>query len=113
MIGAVASVGVGIVLATVFVADQLMGVEAGARAFPFLHHDLTLNYTYRGLWGTILIAATLFGVSYATPPPAPAKLVTTTVKWGEKWERFEGIADWRLHVAILGLVTLFCYWWLW
>ena len=33
MKGAVASVGVGIVLAAVFVADQLMGVEAGA-SFP-------------------------------------------------------------------------------
>ena len=113
MKGAVASVGVGIVLAAVFVADQLMGVEAGAQVFPFLHHDLTLNYTYRGLWGTVLITTTLFGVSYLTLPPPPAKLATTTVHWGQKWEHFEGMADWRLHLAVLSLVTVICYWWLW
>ena len=106
MKGAIASVAVGIVLATIFVTDQLMGVEAGEKAFPFLHHDLTLNYTYRGLWGTILVVTTLFGVSYLTPPPRPEQLATTTVNWGEKWEPFQGITDWRLHLAVLAVVTV-------
>ncbi len=113
MRGAVASVGVGAVLAAVFVADHLMGGEAGAKAFPLLHRDLTLNYTYRGLWGTLLVVATLFGVSYLTPPPRPEQLATTTVNWGEKCAPFEGIADWRLHLAVLSLVTALCYWFLW
>jgi len=113
MKGAVCSVGVGIVLATVFVADQLMGAEAGAECFPLLHHDLTMNYTYRGLWGTLLITATLFGVSNLTQPPRPEQVATTTVKWAEKWESFEGLRDWRLHLAVLSAVTVLCYWFLW
>ena len=111
--GAVASVLAGIVLAAIYVTDQLMGVEAGRQLFPFLHHDLTLNYTYRGLWGTILITAILFGVSYLTPPPPSERLVNTTVDWGEKWQPFAGIADWRLHLVVLSIVTVLCYWWLW
>jgi solute:Na+ symporter, SSS family len=113
MKGAIASVLVGIVLATIYVTDQLMGPDAGEKVFPFLHHDLTLNYTYRGLWGTLTVIATLFGVSYLTAPPRPEQLATTTVDWSEKWESFQGITDWRLHLAVLGVVTVFCYWWLW
>ena len=113
MKGAVASVAVGIVLATLFVTDQLMGEKAGMLAFPFLHHDLTLNYTYRGLWGTLLIVSTLFGISYLTAPPEPEQIATTTVNWGEKWQSFQGITDWRLHLAVLGVVTVLLYWWLW
>jgi solute:Na+ symporter, SSS family len=113
MKGAIASVAVGIVLATFFVRDQLLGPEAGAKAYPFLHHDLTLNYTYRGLWGTIIVIAALFGVSYLTAPPRPEQLATTTVNWGEKWESFQGITDWRLHLAVLVAITVLCYWWLW
>ena len=111
--GAVASVLAGIVLATIYVTDQLMGVEAGRQLFPFLHHDLTLNYTYRGLWGTILITVILFGVSYLTLPPPSDRLVNTTVDWGQKWQPFAGIADWRLHLVVLSIVTVLCYWWLW
>jgi len=113
MKGAIASVALGIVLATIFVTDQLMGPEAAAKVFPFLHHDLTLNYSYRGLWGTILVVATLFVVSYLTPPPKPEQLATTTVNWGEKWESFQGLTDWRLHLVGLVAITVFCYWWLW
>jgi solute:Na+ symporter, SSS family len=64
--GALASVLTGVVLATVFVADQLMGVARGAKLFPWLHTTLTLNYTYRGLWGTIAIVIVLFAVSAFT-----------------------------------------------
>jgi solute:Na+ symporter, SSS family len=116
--GAVASVLAGGILAALFVTDHMMdhvmGHEgAGTGAFPFLHHALTENYTYRGLWGTIGITAILFIVSYLTPPPRPEQLATTTVNWGEKWERFQGITDWRLHLAVLSVATVFFYWWLW
>jgi Na+/proline symporter len=113
MKGAVVSVAVGIVLATIFVTDQLMGAEAAAKAFPFLHHDLTQNYTYRGLWGTILVVVTLFATSYLTRPPKPEQVATTTVDWGEKWESFQGLTDWRLHLLVLVAVTIVFYWWLW
>jgi solute:Na+ symporter, SSS family len=113
MKGAVASVAVGSVLATIFVTDQLIGAEAASKIFPVLHHDLTRNYTYRGLWGTIVVVVTLFVVSFFTAPPRPEQLATTTVDWGEKWESFQGIKDWRLHLAALVVVTVLCYWWLW
>jgi hypothetical protein len=43
--GAAVSVVVGIILATIFVIDQLIGPESGKELFPFLHHKLT-PYTY-------------------------------------------------------------------
>jgi solute:Na+ symporter, SSS family len=113
MAGAVASVVLGIVLATLFVTDQLMGPVAGEKAFPFLHYDLTLNYTYRGIGGTLLVVLTLFATSYFTPPPRPGQVATTTVDWGKKWEAFGGLTDWRLHLIVLVAVTIMLYWWLW
>ena len=47
--GALVSVVVGSIFASVFVADQLMGPAAGTKVFPWFHANLTLNYTYRGL----------------------------------------------------------------
>ena len=111
--GAIVSILVGIVLATILVADQLMGVEAGRKVFPWLHTTLTLNYTYRGLWGTLCIIATLFLVSAFTTKTAPAKLEATTIKWGGRIEPFEGLSDWRLHLGLLGFVTVMLYVWLW
>ena len=59
--GALASVPVGSVFCAVFVADELIGRQAGARLFPFLHtYPLATNYTYRGLWGSIAATITLF-----------------------------------------------------
>ena len=116
MKGAVTSVVVGMMIATLFVADQLMEMMskgAGQAAFPFLHCDLTRNYSYRGLWGTICVTAVLFGVSYMTKRPRPEQLATTTVNWDEKWESFQGISDWRLHLLALSIATALCYWWLW
>ena len=113
MVGAVCSVIVGVVLATVFLVDQFMGVEAGGRIFPFLHHTLTFNYTYRGLWGTIIVTLILFGVSWLTRPTAPEKLATTTITWGNKWESFDGTKDWRLLLAIMVALTVVVYWLLW
>ncbi len=113
MIGAVASVAVGSVLAAFFVTDEIMGLPRAAQAFPFLHsHSLLVNYSYRGLWGTILVALTLFLVSYLTSPPKPEQVATTTVQWGQKWEAFGGITDWRLHLIVLVAVTVVLYWWL-
>src|SRR4029077_19766180 len=62
--GALASVVVGSLFCVVFVTDQLIGPQAGSRLFPLLHiSPLTLNYTYRGLWGSIAGVVTLFAVS--------------------------------------------------
>jgi solute:Na+ symporter, SSS family len=116
MKGAVASVIVGLVMASLFVTDQMMEIVSkgkGESVFPFLHGVGISNYTYRGLYGTILVTATLFVVSYLTERPRPEQLATTTVDWGEKWESFQGITDWRLHLAVLSVVTVLCYWWLW
>lgn len=110
--GAAVSVLVGVVLATIFVIDQLLGPDAGKELFPFLHYKLTLNFGYRGLWAEMLITAVLFAVSAITEKTAPEKLEKTTINFSKKVARFEGISDWRLHLAILSGVTLFLYIWL-
>jgi SSS family solute:Na+ symporter len=110
--GAVASVILGLILATVFVVDQLLGPEAGKELFPLLHYKLTLNFGYRGLWAEILITCVLFAVSAFTEKTAPEKLVGTTINYTRKIDRFEGITDWRLHLGILSAVTVFLYIWL-
>lgn len=111
--GALTSVLVGIVFCVVFVTDQLIGPQAGARLFPWLHTNLTLNYTYRGLWGTIACIVTMFAVSSFTKKTDPAKLVKLTVDWKGQRERFRGIFDWRLQLAVLSAITVFLYWSLW
>jgi SSS family solute:Na+ symporter len=111
--GGIASVMAGLVLATIFVADQLMPAAAGVRLFPWLHTKLTLNYTYRGLWGTIAITVVLFVVSLFTERPDSEALEKVTVKWGGTWDRFSGISDWRLHLAVLSVLTIVIYRWLW
>uniref|UniRef100_UPI003216C327 SLC5 family protein n=1 Tax=uncultured Draconibacterium sp. TaxID=1573823 RepID=UPI003216C327 len=110
--GAGYSVLVGIVLSTIFVIDQLLGAETGKEIFPFLHHKLTLNFGYRGLWAEILITMVLFGVSYFTEKTAPEKLEKTTINYSKRIAKFEGIYDWRLHLAILSGITIFLYIWL-
>lgn len=110
--GAKASVIVGIVLATIFVVDQLLGPETGKQLFPFLHYKLTLNFGYRGLWAEMLITAVLFGVSAFTEKTDPKKLEKTTINYSKGIAKFEGITDWRLHLAILLGITLFLYIWL-
>jgi SSS family solute:Na+ symporter len=110
--GAVASALTGSLIASMFVADQLM-TATGAQIFPFLHHKLTLNYTYRGLWGTIVTTAVLFIVSYLTRRPEPANVKGLTVDWQMRSAAFEGLSDWRLHLALLTLATIAIYAWLW
>jgi SSS family solute:Na+ symporter len=110
--GAVASVIVGIILATIFVIDQLVGPGNGKELFPLLHHKLTLNFGYRGLWAEILITCVLFAVSAFTEKTAPEKLIRTTINYTGKFDRFQGITDWRLHLGMLSLITLFLYIWL-
>jgi SSS family solute:Na+ symporter len=110
--GAAASVLVGIVFATIFVIDQILGPDTGKELFPLLHHKLTLNFGYRGLWAEILITGVLFAVSAFTEKTAPEKLAKTTINYTKKIAKFEGITDWRLHLAILSLITLFLYVWL-
>jgi len=110
--GAAVSVFVGIILATVFVIDQLLGPETGKAVFPFLHHKLTLNFGYRGLWAEIIITGVLFAVSAFTPKTASEKLVNTTINYSKRIARFEGLSDWRLHLGILSVVTVILYVWL-
>lgn len=109
---AAVSVVVGVIIATVFVTDQLLGPETGRQVFPFLHHKLTLNFGYRGLWAEIFITIILFTVSAFTPKTDPAKLEKTTINYSDKIARFEGLSDWRLHLAVLSLITLGIYIWL-
>ena len=106
------SVVVGIILSTIFVIDQFIGIEAGEQFFPFLHYDLTLNFGYRGLWATLFITGILFLISAYTKKTAHEKLVKTTIDYSKKLEKFSGLSDWRLHLAILSLLTIILYVWL-
>ena len=111
--GALASVLVGSICCVVFVTDELIGPHAGSRLFPWLHaNPLTLNYAYRGLWGSIAGTITLFAVSAFTEKTAPDKLERLTIDWKGKAERFRGILDWRLQLAVLTVITALLYWWL-
>jgi len=42
----------------------------------------------------------------------PEKLEKTTINYSKGVAPFEGITDWRLHLGILSLITLFLYVWL-
>lgn len=102
----------GILLSTLFVTDQFMGVEEGQKMFPFLHYKLTLNFGYRGLWATGIITGILFLVSAFTEKTSPDKLAKTTVDYAKKPDPFEGWKDWRLHLAVLAVITVMLYVWL-
>ncbi len=110
--GAVASAITGILFASLFVTDQLM-TSRGARLFPFLHWKLTLNYTYRGLWGSLITIAVLFIVSYLTRAPDPVQVKGLTVDWSARSASFEGLSDWRLQWSLLAIATIAIYAWLW
>jgi SSS family solute:Na+ symporter len=60
----------------------------------------------------LLITGILFIVSAFTEKTAPEKLAKTTINYSKSIGRFEGITDWRLHLGILSLITLFLYIWL-
>jgi len=109
--GAVASTLAGTLLATLFVTDQLIGAR-GAQLFPWLHWTLTLNYTYRGLWGTMVTIVVLFLVSYLSKPPESVKVQGITVDWRARGAAFEGFSDWRLQWSALAVVTVAIYAWL-
>jgi len=110
--GAGISVLVGVLLSTIFVIDQLIGPDVGKQIFPILHHPLTLNFGYRGLWAEVLITIVLFAVSAFTEKTAPEKLATTTINFKGRITPFEGIKDWRLHLGVLFALTLLIYFWL-
>jgi len=112
--GAAASFFAGLAISALFVTDALLPDKTAARQlFPLLHHPLTENYTYRGFWGTLVITIILFAVSACTRKTDPAKLELTTIHWGGKLDPFQGLTDWRLHLAVLGAITVLAYWWLW
>lgn len=108
--GALVSVLLGCVLAAIFVTDQLIGPARGANLFPWLHTKLTLNYSYRGLWGTIACVFVLFLVSSFTKKTDPAALDQLTVSWRYKPEPYRGLKDWRLQLAVLTMITIVLYW---
>jgi SSS family solute:Na+ symporter len=110
--GAVASAVTGTLIASMFVADQLMSANGG-QVFPFLHHTFTLNYTYRGLWGTVITTAVLFAVSHGTQAPELARVKDLTVDWQSHSAPFEGLSDWRLLWSLLAVATIAIYIWLW
>ncbi len=106
------SVILGVIIATIFVTDQLLGPETGKQLFPFLHHKLTLNFGYRGLWAEIIVTIVLFAVSAFTPKTDPSKLEKTTINYALRVAPFEGLTDWRLHLAVLSALTIAVYIWL-
>lgn len=108
--GALASVLLGCALAAIFVTDQLIGPVRGANLFPWLHTKLTLNYSYRGLWGTMACVLVLFLVSSFTKKTDAAALEQLTVSWRYKPEPYRGVRDWRLQLAVLTMVTFVLYW---
>jgi solute:Na+ symporter, SSS family len=112
MKGAVASVAAGMALSVLYLIDDLCP-EFGKQNFGWLHLDLTTNYTFRGLWQVLLVTAVLFGVSYMTAPPPREKITGTTASWNQFAEPWQGFKDWRLHFAMLGLITIGLYAWLW
>jgi hypothetical protein len=61
----------------------------------------------------VLITIILFLVSACTRKTEPAKLEQTTIDWGGKMEPFGGLSDWRLQLAVLAVITMLAYWWMW
>ncbi len=110
--GAFISVLVGVVLATIFVVDQLTGIENGEKLFPFLHYKLTFNFAYRGLWGTLILIAVLFSISAFTRKTETIKLAKTTINWSKKFEQIKGLSDWRFQWLVLAIATILIYIWL-
>ena len=112
--GALASVLVGSVFSIVFVTDQLIGIQAGSRLFPLLHSSpLTPQLHVPRTLGNIAGVITLFAVSAVTKKTDPAKLERLTINWKGQAERFRGIFDWRLQLAVLTAITVGLYWFLW
>jgi SSS family solute:Na+ symporter len=107
--GALVSVIAGVLLATVFVVDQLIGPEKGEEIFPFLHKTMTYNYNYRGMWGTLVIALVLFFVSAFTQKTDPIRLAKTTINWKGSIEKVHSITDWRLLWLVITLLTILVY----
>jgi solute:Na+ symporter, SSS family len=113
VVGAIASVIAGSALAILFVGDQLIGPPTAVHLFPWLHRNLTLNYTYRGLWGTVATTVILFVVSAFTRTAPEAALKNLTVDWNAPAESFRGVSDWRLQLAVLAVATIALYAWIW
>ena len=112
MKGAAVSVVAGVILSTIFVVDQFIGPESGKAFFPFLHYKYTINFGFRGLWAEMIITAILFLVSAFTEKTSPEKLEKTTLRISGGIGKFEGLTDWRLHLALLSLAAIFIYIWL-
>ena len=117
--GAIASIGVGIMVSALYMTDALLGMMAPAKAervFPFLHRTLTTNYTYRGLWGTLHCdnrPLHRLGIHEKNGPREIRKTSIDWSNWTRRIEPFQGLTDWRLHLAVLSALTILAYWRLW
>ena len=107
--GAAASVFAGLALAAAYIVDSCMPPATAEHCLPWLHYPLTLNYTYRGAWGALVLTAVLFLVSAFTKKTDPEKLAKTTMDWSNRPEPFRGLSDWRLHLAVLLAATAAIY----
>ncbi len=110
--GATVSVVAGVIIATIFVIDQFLGVETGEKIFPLLHYKYTLNFGFRGLWAEILITGILFLVSAFTKKTAPEKQEKTTIDYSTGIAKIESWTDWRIIWSALAIVTVSLYIWL-
>jgi hypothetical protein len=63
----------------------------------WLHTKRTLNYSYRGLWGSCAGVLVMFVVSSFAKKTDPAALEQLTVSWKLQKEKFRGLLDWRLQ----------------
>lgn len=93
--------------------DRIRRAEQAGDSDGWRHTKLTLNYPYRGLWGSIASILVMFAASSFTRKTDPAKLEKLTVSWKRRAERFRGIFDWRLQVAVFSAVTVALYWLIW
>ena len=78
--GAVASAITGTLIASVFVADQLVNAN-GAQIFPGPSSQAHAQLCVPRAWGTLIATGVLFLVSYSTRPPDSARVKSLTVDW--------------------------------
>jgi hypothetical protein len=60
-----------------------------------------------------VVVGILFAVSAFTPRAEPRRLQRLTVDWDGAAEALRGFSDWRRQLAVLVLVTIVLYAWLW
>ena len=94
----------------------LFVISKGFHLIPFVGLKqvslLDLSQVRLRLLLALLISIVLFTVSAYTPKTDPAKLEKTTINYRNKIEKFSGLTDWRLQLAVLTIITIGIYIWL-